>query len=185
MPFEVGVFEDEDAVAAFVALRAARVFVGLGDPDAAAVVDGHRDRLLDVGLGRGDLHREARRHDHVLGGFFGREAGVRIEGGGFGLRQLAGQRLEPRARAVEAEIVEVDVAPAAGALVDDADEDFAALDRLQIDDHRAEVFLVLAGRAVEDAVVVGRDDIDPRLPAAAAADEEAGDRDASLRTSGW
>ena len=36
----------------------------------------------------------------------------------------------------------------------------------------------LAGGAVEDAVVVGRDDIDARLPAAAAADEEAGDRGA-------
>ena len=43
-----------------------------------------------------------------------REAGVGIEGGRFGRGQLAGERLEARAGAVEAKIVEVDVPPAAG-----------------------------------------------------------------------
>ena len=51
----------------------------------------------------------------------------------------------------------------------------------QIDDHRPQVLLVLAAGAVEDALSSSAvDNIDARLPAAAAADEEAGDRDASL-----
>src|SRR4051812_27983819 len=64
--------------------------------------------------------------------------------------------------------------PAAAGLIDDANEDLAAFDLREIDDHRPQVFFVLAGRPVKDLVVVGRDDIDPRLPAAAAADKEAG-----------
>src|SRR5581483_7542880 len=102
--------------------------------------------------------------------------GAGIEGSGFRRWQLAGQRLEPRPRAVKAKIIEVDVAPTAGGLIDDANEDSATLDRLQIDDHGAQVLLVLARRAVEDAVVVGGDDIDACLPAAATADKETGVR---------
>ena len=57
-----------------------------------------------------------------------------IKGRRFGLRQLAGERFEARARAVKTKIVEVDVAPAGGALVGDAEEDFLALNGLHIDD---------------------------------------------------
>ena len=47
----VGVFEDQDAVAALALRRADRILVRLGDPQPAAVVDRHRDRLLHVRLG--------------------------------------------------------------------------------------------------------------------------------------
>jgi hypothetical protein len=80
------------------------------------------------------LHLEARRHDHRLGGLFGREAGVRIECVLLRHGQLGRQRLELRPLRVKAEVVEVDVPPAAGVLIDQADEDFLALLGRQIDD---------------------------------------------------
>ena len=46
----VGVFEDQNAVAALALRRTPRVFVGLGDPQPAAVVDRHGDRLMHVRL---------------------------------------------------------------------------------------------------------------------------------------
>src|SRR4051794_16253260 len=91
-------------------------------------------------------------------------------------RQLAGQRLEPRPCAVKAEIIEVDMPPAAAGLIDETDKDLAAFDRLQINNHWPQILFVLTRRAVEHLVVVRSNDIDPRLPTAAAADKKTGPR---------
>src|SRR6476660_4830535 len=77
---------------------------------------------------------------------------------------------------MEAKIIKVDVPPAAAGLVNDADEDLAALDRLQIDNYRPQVLGVFATHAVEHAIVISRDDIDPRLPTSAAANKETAKR---------
>ena len=59
----VGVLEDLDAVAARSG-GAAGIFEALGDPDPPALVEGHGDRVDDVGLGGDDLDAESRRHGH-------------------------------------------------------------------------------------------------------------------------
>ena len=61
----VGVFQDLDAVAARAG-GLARVFEALGDPDAAPLVERHRDRVDDVRLARDELDREPRRDRHLL-----------------------------------------------------------------------------------------------------------------------
>ena len=56
-----------------VRLLGVGVVDGLGDPEPAAVVPGHADRLADLGLGGEELRLEPGRHDHVLHRFLGRE----------------------------------------------------------------------------------------------------------------
>ena len=68
----VGVLEDEDAVLGLVVGHASWVGIGFGDPEPAAVVDRHRDRLDDVGLAGEKRHLESRRHGHGPGRLFGR-----------------------------------------------------------------------------------------------------------------
>ncbi len=72
----VGVLEDEDAVLGLVVGHAPRVGIGLGDPEPAAVVDRHRDRLDDVGLAGEERDLETRRDGHRPGRLLGAEAGV-------------------------------------------------------------------------------------------------------------
>ena len=55
-----------------------RIFVRFGNPHAAAIVERHRDRLLHVGLRRGDGHAEAVGQLHLAGRFVGRQTGMRI-----------------------------------------------------------------------------------------------------------
>ena len=44
---------------------ASRVFQALGDPDPPALVEGHRDRVDDVGLAGDDLDGEPLGHGHL------------------------------------------------------------------------------------------------------------------------
>ena len=95
------------------------------------------------------------------------------------MRQLAGERLELRAGLLwKRKSSKLTWPQPPVCLIDDADEDLLALDLAADRRSRAAGFPGSCRGAVEDAVVVGRDEIDARLPAAAAADEEAGDRGA-------
>ena len=62
----VGVLEDEDPVAGVFVCDLPRVGITLRNPEPAAVVEAHRDRLADVGLGREEFDREAGRSRHRL-----------------------------------------------------------------------------------------------------------------------
>ena len=74
-----------------------------------------------------------------------------------------GDELLPRCRprrhlrivGVEAEIVEIDVAPVAGLLVDQADDDLLAHHRPQVDRDPAQIFLGQAAGAEEDFADIG------------------------------
>src|SRR5437879_5208596 len=68
------------------------------------------------------------------------------------------------------------MSPAARRLIDQTNEDFAAFDWLEIDDDWPQILRVFAGDAVENFVVIGGDNLDPRLPASAATDKKAGPR---------
>ena len=93
----VGVLEDEDAVPGLVVGDATRVGVGLGDPEPAAVVDRHRDRLDDVGLAGEERDLEPRRDRHRPRGLLGAEAGVRVDVEGSRAAAVAGRPASRRA----------------------------------------------------------------------------------------
>ena len=74
----VGVFENQDSVLASRASQPDRVGVVFDDPEPPSVIDGHGDRLDDVGLGgeqanrkplgqRDPPHRLARKGEHLSG----------------------------------------------------------------------------------------------------------------------
>ncbi len=83
----LAILEDEDAV---VSVRAVGLPVGvivrLGDPEAAAVVGGHGDRLGHVRLAGEERGVEAVRQGHLGGGLIGRRGCVRQGQGGVGGR---------------------------------------------------------------------------------------------------
>ena len=80
----LAVLEDEDAVVAVLAVGLpVRVTVRLGDPEPAAVVEGHGDRLGHVRFAGEEGRLEAVRQRHLRGGLIGRRRGVR-RGGGVG-----------------------------------------------------------------------------------------------------
>jgi hypothetical protein len=75
----VRVFEDEDAVAAFLArLQPLGVGEALDDPEPTAVVEREAHGLDDVGLAREKRDLEAFGHGHLSGRLVG------LEGGGLG-----------------------------------------------------------------------------------------------------
>ena len=76
---------------------------------------------------------------------------------------------------MEAEVVEVDVPPAARGVVDQADEDLLAHVLRKVDDHRLQVLAVVAGNLEDHLIAVLANDLDARSAARAAADEEAGE----------
>ena len=175
----VGVLEDDDLVAEFTVgdHRAGvrvppRVGVCLKNPQPAAVVDRERDRLVHVRLGGEHGDGEARRHGHRLGRVLRLESGKLVgvdRRGRLDLRPLG----EARLLGMEAEVVEVDVAPVARVLIDQPDEDLAILVLRQIDDDPLQV-LGLATRRPEDHVLAA-DDLDARFQCVRpAADQEAG-----------
>ncbi len=59
----VGVFEHLHAIAALSG-RMARILEALGDPDAPALVEGHRHGVHDVGLARDNLNLKTGWHGH-------------------------------------------------------------------------------------------------------------------------
>ena len=73
----VGVLEDQDAIPAARPAQPDRVRVVLDHPEPPPVVDGHGDRLDDVGLGGGESDPEPGRHRDPLRGLRGRGRGVR------------------------------------------------------------------------------------------------------------
>lgn len=75
---------------------------------------------------------------------------------------------------MEAEVVEVDVTPAAGISIDQAYEDFFALNRAQVDGNAAHRFRFKAGGSREDRAGVFEDELDARRGAWASADQERG-----------
>ncbi len=74
-PVAIGVLEDQDAVLAFALGRPFGIAVSLRDPEPAAIVDRHGDRLVNVRLAREEFHREAVPAGHREGGLFRRQAG--------------------------------------------------------------------------------------------------------------
>ena len=101
---------------------APRVGIGLGDPEPAAVVDRHGDRLDDVGLAGEERDLEARRHGHRPRGLLGAEAGVPIDVE----RRGPAPGRDGRLGVVQPEVVEVDVAPAAALAIHQPDHDLLA-----------------------------------------------------------
>ena len=69
----VGVLEDQDAVLAVRTAQPDRIGVILDDPEPSLVVDGHGDRLDDVGLGGEQGDREALGNSDPRGGLFRRD----------------------------------------------------------------------------------------------------------------
>lgn len=146
-----------------------RIGVRLGDPDAAAIVQRHRNRLLHVGLAGHQSHFETLGHQHLFGGFLGREAGEGILVG-LGRGRRVGKH---RPLGVQLEVVEVQMSPAAAAGVDQADEKILAHVRPQIGHHRLERFGVVSGAFEDDLVIVAADQLDARVVLRAAGDAEA------------
>ena len=142
----VGVLEDENAVARLVVADAAGVRVRFGDPEPAPVVDRHGDRLDDVGLAGEERDAEPRRHGHRAGGLLGAEPGMLVD--------VAGRRPPPgrdiRARGVQPEVVEVDVAPADRLAIHQADPHVLARVSGQVDDGALHILEVVARRAEDD-----------------------------------
>src|ERR1700677_5013046 len=66
------------------------------------------------------------------------------------------------------------MAPAAGFLVNEADENFGALDGSEIDDDVAHGFIIVAGGLEEDLLAVGADEFDAGTGETAAADKKGG-----------
>ena len=171
-PVEIGVFKDQDAVAAFSLRRANRVFIRLGDPHSAAIVDGHGDRLHYVGLGGGHLDREARRQPHRLGGGLGAQAVVLIDF----LRHEIGRghrlgKLWPLG--MQTKVIEVDMSPAARDVVDEANENFLADQLFQIHHMRKQCFQIFSAGGEEDLLVGRLDQFNPRLFVPPAVEQEA------------
>ena len=127
------VLEHEERVATFSLRGARRVRERLGDPEPSLRVECERDRLLEVGLRRDQVDVEAIGDRHRAHGLGGGEARMR-DHVGHEDRRHAGGAVERGLRVVEAEVVEVDVAPAAGGLVDEAHEDRLAHGIAQVDD---------------------------------------------------
>ena len=187
-PVAVGVFEDEDAIAALVPLGAHRIGVCFGDPQAAAIVQREGDRPDDVGLGGGDLDGESLRHGHRPRRFRGRQALVYHRIHRRHQQDVRRGRLvrEEGPRRVEPEAIEVDVRPGiladvrrrrrARLVVDDSYEDIPPHIRLQVDDGRPQPRVVGAGDGVDRLLVVGGHDLDARALEGAARHEEAGER---------
>ena len=90
----VAVLEDEDAVAlADIRVEPGGVAVALGDPEPAPVVEGHGDRLADVGLAGEEGDGEALRHRHLRGGLAQRHGGLPRRARGLSPRgRVAGER---------------------------------------------------------------------------------------------
>src|SRR5439155_11054878 len=109
------------------------------NPDPAAIVEAHGDRLDHIGLAGEELDLETFRHRHHLSGFFGRQAGVfvNVARGGTG-----GALGKVRLLRVKAEVVEVDMAPVARVLIDQANVNLLGHVRFQIDDDAAQVFFL-------------------------------------------
>lgn len=76
----IGVFENDELIEPLPFGLADRIAVGFGHPDAAALIESHGDRLMDVGFGDDGLGFEAGREIHlgegVLGGIGGGVAEV-------------------------------------------------------------------------------------------------------------
>ena len=70
----VGVLEDEDPVTGILGCDLLRIGVALGHPEAAAVVEAHRDRLADLGFGCEEFDGESGGARHRLGRLLRREA---------------------------------------------------------------------------------------------------------------
>ena len=64
---------------------------------------------------------------------------------------------------MEAKVIELDVAPSARELIDDADEDRPAHDLPHIDNDRTEIPVVFSLRGVKHLVIIGGHDLDARL----------------------
>ncbi len=150
----VGVFEDEDAISRLCLRHSPRVGVGLGDPEAASIVDRHCDRLNDVGLAGEEGYFEARRHGHCASCVFGAQSGVGV---GIG-------RIGPPAwrhgwlGVVEAEVVEVDVAPAVAVGIDKPDHDVLAQVGRQVDHDTFQIFVIVAGGLEDDLTGIAADE---------------------------
>ena len=187
----VGVFEDEDAVFAgedvFAELLRSAIGRRMADalgvtqafshPDAAAVIFAEGDGVADVGFGREDVHREAGGQRGLGGGVGSGQPGeehlIGRRGRVFGRvfqAQFVGQH---RTLGVEAEVVEIDMTPVAGAVIDQADEDLLTHQTLQFDDDRSQGFVLVAGDLEEGLAGRGVHQFDAGLGPWTASDQEA------------
>ena len=167
----VGVLENDNAVAPPALRLAARVAVRLGHPHPTAMIEREGDRLHHVRLGGGSDGAEAGRQCHRPRRGLGCGA---LEQQLF--KNLRNRRLhgvgEAGALGIKAEVVKVDVAPAAGVFVDDADENRLARVRAEIHHRWPHRLAVLAADLENHLPAVRPHHLHARLRVAAAADAE-------------
>ena len=97
----VVVLEDDDPVLALPFRLAVRITIGLGHPEAAALVDGHRHGLVEIGLRGDEFGLEPRDELHAGDDFL--RGGV---GDGGGLRGIVAQMPQDRTRGQPREIID-------------------------------------------------------------------------------
>ena len=84
-------------------------------------------------------------------------------------------------RVEEAEVVEVDMAPAGAGVIDDADEDFFAEVLREIGDDGPHLFGAASAGFEDNFIRIGADEFDAERSAGTAADEKGGIRMRRLR----
>ena len=159
----VHVFEDEDAVLAFSFRLLIGIAVRLRHPEAAALIDGKGDGLLHLRLGGDQFRLKAGRQHHARDDLLRLGVGHRRGLGGIRL-QMPEHRAFLLARAVRSsrsrrggaaarrtrllvvkdKVIEIQMAPALGALIDEPHEDALAGVRPQIHDLAPHVLRIRA-----------------------------------------
>lgn len=147
----VAVGEDDDAVAAHAVGLLVRIAEPFEDPETSGVVDGEGDGLDDVWFSGDEVGFEAVGEHHAGDGLLG--GGVRDGGGRAGVREevpedraffLTGASGggEDGGVGVEDEVVEIEMAPWCGALVDEAEEGGFSGERAHVDGFAVHFFRV-------------------------------------------
>src|ERR1051326_8670486 len=179
----ISIFEDQDAVLPLPFWSADGIGVGFGDPEAPAIINCKSDWLFYVRFTSEQGGLKAGRNSHFFGGVFGRKAGefdrVHRHLVLSYVRRIQFVR-EGWALGIEAEVIEVNVAPAATFLIDEANEDFFAFDGMEIGDDRAKVFAVVTGGFEDDFLIVGADRFDAGFGRRAASHQKSGERLSNL-----
>ena len=175
----VRVFQNDDAVFALPLGLANWVGHPLSHPEPSPRVDRHRDRLHDVRLAGEHRRLKARRQRHrgdcLLRLKSRKLHHVHRRGGHDLLRVQLVRQLRPIVAFVKHEVVEVEVAPVALALVDQLDVKLPADVPLHVHHDWVKRLVLVAGvEGVEGQVVIGAAQLHPRLLPRAAGDEEAG-----------
>ena len=161
----IHVFENQDAVAGLFGFDPHRIGIGLGHPQPAPRVDGHRNRLLDVGFTGERRDPEPLGNGHGLGGIVRRESRE--------FQQISGALGGQKGLLLkESEIIKIEVSPASRATVDQADEDRLPLVLLQVDHRPPQIFDLGSHGPMDDLLRIGADNLDAGFVGGTPGDQE-------------